>query len=55
VTADPDPTLLARLEFVELLAEAERRGLGMLVVDFIADPGREEEAASFIEQRADED
>jgi hypothetical protein len=51
---DLPPPLAARLWLAEQLAEAEARGLGILVVDFIADPGREEEAAAFIEQRADE-
>jgi hypothetical protein len=50
---DGPSSIEARLWFAQLLAEAERRGLGVLVVDFEPTPGRELQAAEFIEQRGE--
>jgi hypothetical protein len=53
VGASDGPTIEARLWLAELLADAERRGLGWLLVDFHPAPGREEQAATFVEQRGE--
>jgi hypothetical protein len=53
VTDEDHPSIEARLWFAELLADAERRGLGVLVVDFEPTPGEELRAADFIERRGE--
>jgi hypothetical protein len=51
IDASGHPSLEARLWLAELLADAERRGLGRLIVDFEPAPGEELRAADFIEAR----
>jgi hypothetical protein len=50
---DGPASIEGRLWLAELLAEAERRGLGVLVVDFVPTPGEELRAADFIERRGE--
>lgn len=49
---DPMP-IECRLIMCELFGEAEVKGLGTLHIGFTATPGREDEAADYIDARVD--